>query len=323
MHPTIEVIIPTLCDTKRGPLLQRAIESVVSQDGVKAVPIVIVNGSRFDPAWIERLKQRSDIRLIQIPEPSLFAARRRAFESLHADFFATLDDDDIFLPGALRRRLEPLQNDPRCDWVVTNGLFVTPDGERPYIPDIEATRRDPFGTLLDHCWLCSAGNLFRRSAVTADFFDATRSMDITYLAFRLLAEGKKVVFLDEPTFRYFYYPDSTSKQDSYNLPAAEAIRTMMDLPVPAWVRRGLAGKYRRAMHDVASYHCCRGEMGRAWQAHLRSLTGVPEFFRFLFFTRLLLAGSLRSVTGAGRTAVPADRLHSSAGTHPFPGPETR
>jgi glycosyltransferase involved in cell wall biosynthesis len=323
MLPTIEVIIPTLCDAKRGPLLQRAIESVVSQDGVTAVPIVVVNGSRFDPAWVDRLKQRSDIRFIQIPEPSLFAARRRAFESLRADFFATLDDDDIFLPGALKRRLEPLQADPSCDWVVTNGAFVTPDGERSYIPDIDATRRDPFGTLLDHCWLCSAGNLFRRSAMTADFFDATRSMDITYMAFRLLAEGKKVVFLDDSTFRYFYYPDSTSKQDFYNLPAAEAIRRMMDLPVPAWVRRGLAGKYRRAMHDVASYHCCRGEMGPAWQAHRRSLAGVPEFFRFLSFTRLLIAGSIRSMTRTGRAASPDRPLHASAGTQPLSGPDAR
>src|SRR4051812_40745209 len=48
MLPTIEVIIPTLCDTKRGPLLLRAIDSVVSQDGVLGLPVVVVNGSRFD-----------------------------------------------------------------------------------------------------------------------------------------------------------------------------------------------------------------------------------------------------------------------------------
>jgi glycosyltransferase involved in cell wall biosynthesis len=297
MLPTIEVIIPTLCDSKRGPLLLRAIDSVVSQDGVHGLPVVVVNGSRFDPAYLDRLRQRSDIRLIQIPEPSLFLARRRGFDALRGEVFAILDDDDIFLPGALKRRLEVLQTDPTCDWVVTNGVFVAPNGEQPFIPDIEAARRDPFGTLLDHCWLCSAGNLFRRSAVAADIFDATRSMDLTYIAFRLLAEGRKVVFVDDSTFRYFYYPDSTSKQDDYNLPAAEAIQTMMALPVPGWVRRGLAGKYRRAMHDIASYHYCRGEMGSAWQAHLRSLGGVPEFFRYAAFTRKLLVGPDRAAAG--------------------------
>lgn len=290
MLPTIEVIIPTLCDTKRGPLLLRAIDSVVAQEGVHGLPVVALNGSRFDPAYLERLKQRSDIRLIQIPEPSLFLARRRAFESLRGDVFAILDDDDVFLPGALKRRLEALQANPGYDWVVTNGVFVAPDGEQPFIPDVEAARRDPFGTLLDHCWLCSAGNLFRRSAVAADIFDATRSMDLTYIAFRLLAEGHKVLFLEDSTFRYFYYPDSTSKQDSYNLPAAEAIATMIALPLPGWVRRGLAAKYRRAMHDMASHYLGKGQIIKAWAAHLRSLAGMPEFFRYLVFTRKLLAG---------------------------------
>lgn len=290
MKESIEVIIPTLCDSKRGPLLLRAIESVVSQEGVTATPVVVVNGARFDPATVTLLKARTDIRLIQIPEPSLFLARRIAFESVRSAYFAMLDDDDIFLPGALAKRLAALQADPAADWVVSNGVYVWPDREVPYIHDIAAARADPFGTLLEYCWLCSGGNLFRTAAVSADIFDAVRSMDLTYIAFRLLAEGKKVVFLDDLTFRYFYYPDSTSKQSFYNLPEADAIRIMMDLPVPGWVRRGLARKYRRAMHDMATYHLRRGATGAAWMAHLRSMAGLPELFHYAAFTRKLLFG---------------------------------
>lgn len=293
MRESIEIIIPTLADAKRGPLLLRAIDSVVSQEGVAALPVVVVNGTRYDPATVARLMARTDIRLIQIPEPSLFRARRTAFETVRSAYFAILDDDDVFLPGALAKRLAILRADPTVDWVVSDGIFVTPDGEIPYIPDIGATRRDPYGTLLDHCWLCSAGNLFRTAIFTPDVFDNVRSMDITYMAFRLLAEGRKVAFLDEPTFRYFFYPDSTSKQDSYNLPAAEAIRVMMGLPVPGWVRRGLARKYRRAMHDVASYNHRHGLMREAWSAHLKSLAGLPELFRYLGYTRKLLAAPPR------------------------------
>jgi glycosyltransferase involved in cell wall biosynthesis len=299
MRERIDVIIPTLCDSKRGPLLVRAIESVVSQDGVHAVPVVVVNGARFDPATLDALKRRSDIRLIQIPDPSLFLARRAAFETIRTEYFATLDDDDLFLPGALARRLEAFQSGDRVDWVVTNGLLVRPDGEEPFIPDMEAVRRDPFGTLLDYCWLCSAGNLFRTSAFSADMFDTIRSMDITYIALRLLAEGKKVRFVDDQTFKYFFYHDSTSKQDFYNLPAAQAIRAMMDLPTPGWVRRALAGKYRRAMHDVASYHYRHGQMRDAWLAHLRSLAGLPELFRYAAFTRRLLTAPAKSPSTAG------------------------
>jgi glycosyltransferase involved in cell wall biosynthesis len=296
MPERIDVIIPTLCDAKRGPLLLRAIESIVSQQGVEAVPVVAVNGNRFDPPTLARLSQRSDIRLIQIPDPSLFRARRAAFETIRSKYFATLDDDDVFLPGALATRLAAIESEPGIDWVVTNGVFVGTEGETPYIPDIAKTQRNPYGTLLDHCWLCSAGNLFRTSAVAPDIFDAIRSMDLTYIAFRLLAERKRIKFVDASTFRYFFYPDSTSKQDYYKLPAAEAIRVMMDLSVPRWVRRGLAGKYRRAMHDVASYHYRHGRMRDAWLAHLQSLRGLPEFLQYAAFTRRLLAGPVVATT---------------------------
>lgn len=302
MPEPIDVIIPTMCDSKRGPLLLRAIDSVVSQEGVAATPVVAVNGTRFDPSFLAQLKSRTDIRLLILPEPGLFQARRAAFETIRTKYFAILDDDDIFLPGALARRLAAIESAPGIDWVVTNGAFVKPDGDEPYIPDVAAVRRNPLGTLLDHCWLCSAGNLFRTAAVPAGIFDATRSMDLTYIAFRLLAEGRKVHFVEDWTFKYFFYPDSTSKQDHYNLPAAQAIRTMMALPLPGWVRRGLAGKYRRGMHDVASYHCARGQMRDAWRAHLRSLAGFPELFRYAAFTRKLIAGSLRPQAAPDRAS---------------------
>jgi glycosyltransferase involved in cell wall biosynthesis len=293
----IDVIIPTICDQQRGPLLMRAIAHVLSQEGVAARPIVVVNGGRVDPGTFAALEARRDVHLIRIEKGNLFLARRTGFEAVRSEFFAIHDDDDILLPGALARRLKAFRDDPGVDWVASDGIFVWPDREVPYIPSVEAVRRDPFGTLLDHCWLCSAGNLFRTAAIPAGVFDGVPSMDITYIALRLLAEGKKLALIDEPTFKYFYYPNSLSKQDYYNLAAPEAIRTMMALPVPAWVRRGLAGKYRRAMHDVAGHAWMRGALREAWLAHLRSIAGFPEFFRFLSFTRKLLLP-------AGRPAAP-------------------
>jgi glycosyltransferase involved in cell wall biosynthesis len=288
MPPSVEVIIPTLCGLKKAHLLKRAIDNIVAQEGVKAVPIVVVNGARFDPALLAQLKARSDIRLIQLEAGGLFQARRVGCEAVRTEFFAIHDDDDILLPGALARRLDVFRTDEKTDWVVTNGTFVWPDREEPFIPDVAAVRRDPYGTLLDHCWLCSAGNLFRTFAITPDIFDAVRSMDLTYIAFRLLAEGKKLALIDEATFKYFYYPDSLSKENEYNLQAAKAIHAMMQLRVPGWVRRGLGRKYRRAMHDVASHYCGRGAVREAWAAHLRSVAGLPEFFHYIAFTRKLL-----------------------------------
>jgi glycosyltransferase involved in cell wall biosynthesis len=293
----IDVIIPTICDQQRGPLLMRAIEHVVSQEGVAARPIVVVNGSRVDAAAFAQLQVRSDIHLIRIEQGSLFLARRTGFETVRTEFFAIHDDDDFLLPGALARRLKAFRDEPKVDWVTANGIFVRDGRESPFIASMDAVRRDPYGTLLDYCWLCSAGNLFRTAAMPRDLFDAVHSMDITYIALRLLSDGKMPALVDVPTFKYFYYPTSLSKQDHYNLAAAASIRTMMALPVPGWVRRGLASKYRRAMHDMAAHAWKRGAMGEAWAAHLRSLAGLPEFFHYAAFTRKLLSGADSAAPG--------------------------
>jgi glycosyltransferase involved in cell wall biosynthesis len=288
MLPAIDIIIATTAEAKRADLLVRAIDHIVSQEGVRARPIVVVNGSRFDPALVARLKARTDILFMQRAEGNLFLARRAGFEVAASEFFGIHDDDDFLLPGALAKRLAAISGNDKVDWVVSDGIFVWPDREVPFIPSIEQLRRDPYGMLLDYCWLCSAGNLFRRSAITADLFDSVPSMEITYIAFRLLAEGRMPAIVEEPTFKYFFYPDSLSKKDHYNLPAAQAIHTMMHLPVPAWVRRKLAQKYRQAMHNIADHHFARGQHREAWAAHLRSLAGLPEFFRYFAFTRKLL-----------------------------------
>lgn len=297
MVEQIDVIIPTRCDLARRELLLRAIDCVLAQDGVAARPIVVVNGSRYLPELVEQLKARSDIALIQIDAASVFAARRAGFAAVRSEFFAILDDDDVFLPGALALRLGAMRADRSVDWVVSNGIFVSPDGPVPYIPNLDEVRRDPYGTLLEYCWLCSAGNLFRTSAVQPDIFDAVRSMEITYIAFRLLTEGRKPAFLDEQTFKYFYYPDSLSKMVSYNLFAYETIDAMHRLPSPARVKRGLARKYRRAMHDLSDYRQSCGEMRAAWAAHLRSLSGYPECLLYAGYTRKLVSGALRAAAG--------------------------
>jgi glycosyltransferase involved in cell wall biosynthesis len=305
MAERIDVIIPTRCDLPRRDLLLRAIDCVIGQEGVEARPIVVVNGPRYLPDLVEQLRARTDMALVQIDAPSVFAARRAGFAEVRSEYFAILDDDDLFLPGSLARRLDALRADRSADWVVSNGIFVSPDGLVPYIPDLDAVRRDPYGTLLEYCWLCSAGNLFRTSVFKPDIFDAVRSMEITYIAFRLLAEGRRPVFLDEQTFKYFYYPDSLSKMASYTLLAYETIDTMQRLPLPGWVRSRLAQKYRRAMHDLSDYQHNRGEVRAAWMSHLRSMAGRPECFRYAGFTRKLVRSTLRvALGGSAQVAQP-------------------
>ena len=297
MLPQIDVIIPTQCDAPRRELLLRAIDCVVGQEGVAGRPIVVVNGARYLPELVGQLRARTDMVVIQRDEPGVFGARRAGFAAVRSEYFAILDDDDLLLPGALGRRLAALQADASADWAVSQGIFVMPDRSVPYIGDLAAVRRNPLGTLVEYCWLCSAGNLFRTAAVQADMFDAVRSMEITYLAFRLLAEGRRPAFLDEPTFKYFYYPDSLSKAASYTQFAYETIEAVRHLPLPPSVRSGLARKYRRAMHDLADFRLGCGDVSGAWRAHVRSMSGFPEVLSFAGYSRRLISRTFQHALG--------------------------
>ena len=119
MTATVEVLIPTLCSAERRASIERAIQSVLDQTACIVTPVIVINGSRFDAKLRQALERRPDIRVHYLEEPNLFAARRFARQSVTADFYCWLDDDDVYLPGAIKRRLEALLADASLDAVVS------------------------------------------------------------------------------------------------------------------------------------------------------------------------------------------------------------
>jgi len=290
--PVISVLMVTLCQTERRDVLLRAVESIVSQEGVNATPVIVVNGNRYDPSLLAALKRRQDVRVIYQEKPSIFFARRLARESIDSPYFAMIDDDDEFLPNGLKTLLDSLRMDPQAATAVGNGLVVAPDGITPAHTDVDAIRRDPIASLMERNWLATAGGLFRTEAVTPDYFNTTlQTNDLTYLAFRLALE-KRIVFVEEMTFRKTYSPDSISLTDDWNLRALGTLKIMLDRPMPTRVRRLLRIKVGRTLHGFSEYHRRRREPGPAWRMHLRSLVEPSGFRRYGLYTRKLLAASL-------------------------------
>ena len=145
----ISVLMVTLCQSERRQVLLRAIDSIIGQEGVKAVPVIVVNGDRYDPSLLDELKQRPDISVLYQREASIFLARRLARESIDSAFFSMIDDDDEYLPGGLATRLDVLRADPRAAAIIGNGLVVAPDGTTPLLADVVAIRRDPIAALME------------------------------------------------------------------------------------------------------------------------------------------------------------------------------
>lgn len=297
-EPPVEVLIVTLCEARRRTSLRRAVETTLAQQGVRASLIVVVNGERFDEQLFAALQRETGIRVCYQKEPSIFLARRLARERVTAPFFAFLDDDDYLLPGALRTRVEALVLDPTADVVVSNGFEVGRDTESLILQDIEDIRRDPLLRLMQSNWLATASALFRAESIPADFFDVTiRSMDMTYLAFRL-ALGKKVLFIDEPTYRKVYSPDSISLTEEWVLPALATQEKMLTFAMPRAVRRRLRRKCAATAHTIADIYRRRGHTGAAWRYHLRSLWEPWGLLRYAPYTRRLIALWVRQAIGS-------------------------
>jgi glycosyltransferase involved in cell wall biosynthesis len=169
-RPDVSIIIPTMARRERATSLARAIDTVVSQEGARGIPLVVVNGDAGAPQVLEQLRRRADVRLATSGEANLPRALHTGRTLVDTPYFAVLDDDDELLPGALRTRLDALDRAPHADVVVTNGFLAGAGRCVLNVDDFQPIRRDPLRMLLEHHWLPPCAGLFRTGTVTASFF---------------------------------------------------------------------------------------------------------------------------------------------------------
>jgi glycosyltransferase involved in cell wall biosynthesis len=294
----ISVIIATTCEKRREREIQRAVASVLDQEGVPVELILVVNGERFDPGLLQSLRENPRLRVEYRQQGSFPAALRHGREVIRGEYFAFLDDDDMYLPGALRIRLDGINDGSPVDWMCTNGFEERGGVGVPYMSaeEVAFTLRDPINAQYSVNWLGSSGALFRTTAIPPEFFDGvTKHYEWTWLTYVLLMAGKTVRFVDQPTFYKYDTPGSLSKDKSAD-PRVTELRLLELMkpgtPPPSWSR--LHEKIRGCLHSLASFHCDRGEVGPAWSYHWRSLM-EPGGWRYLLYTRKLVAASVRQM----------------------------
>src|SRR6187401_1224652 len=90
--PAVSVIITTF---NRSALVVEAIESVLSQD-FRDFELIVVNDGSTDDTRAVLAKYGERIRCIHQANAGLNAARNAAIEIARGEFFALLDDDDLW-----------------------------------------------------------------------------------------------------------------------------------------------------------------------------------------------------------------------------------
>lgn len=281
---TISVIVPTLAERNRSVSLLRAIDSILSQDGVKAIPIVVVNGNRFDQSLVERLRSLRGITLHMEVIGSLINALVVGRGLVKTPYFSFLDDDDEYLPHALQSRLDAMLRNREIDVVVSNGYRFDGEVRSASAQNISDARRDPLLALLDNNWLTSCGGLYRAERIPPEFFaDATKYAEWTYLGFKICL-SHRIAFVDKPCYVINDTEGSLSKSVNYNSALAGIMERVLALPLPPHVRRAVMRKYGSALHDLSSYYLEANERTKALQCHVKSLC-QPGGLRFLLYTR--------------------------------------
>ncbi len=286
----VSVIIPTLAEQRRFERLQRCIASIRDSSVKHCTIIAVVNGSRSSAEVVQWLRDQNDIRLIIEPTPSAPNAVRIGRNAVQTSFFSTLDDDDEYLPESTDRKLSALLSHPEADLLVTNGFNNWNGEDERFYTHLSRVTSDPLGTLFEANWLASCNALYRTERVPIAYFcDAHPFAEWTWLAYRLALDGKKIVTLDEPCFRYNCTPNSLSQSEVYTAAYPSLFKRMLDCKPPPQIRKLIQRRFSAVLHDRSAACLKSGDYRDALKAHMQSLL-LPGGLRYLSYTRRLIPG---------------------------------
>ena len=290
----VSVIVPTTGLRTRKDLLRRAIASVAGQEGVRAVPLVVLNGQEADPDVEPWLRSDPRVRMVVLKEASLPASLKAGRDAVDTPWFAELDDDDVLLPGALAARLRALADRPDYDVVVTNGYRRDAQGDVLHVESMDDVQKDPLRALIRQNWLLPGSWLCRSGSVDASLFEGVPDfLECTYIAIQF-ATRFRTLFLSEPTVAWYMdTPGSASRSPAYVRGGPLGLSRILELDLPPDVRASYCRRMSGALHCASDSHRREGRIADAWRHHFASLRW-PGGIKYLRYTaRLLLQPFLR------------------------------
>lgn len=230
----VSVILPTY---NRASFLSEAFASIAAQEHHAWELVVVDDGSTDDtPALLKRLAAACarPVRVIRQDNAGAYAARNAGLEHARGDAVAFFDSDDLWLPHHLKRCAQALARHPEVDWVfgacrmaeMESGHELAPstfyvngrpraflslrthaDGDLRVIEDDRATEVQIQRGL--YCGLQNSvirRSVFEHRRFWPDYFVVEDEMFVI----RLLAEGGRFAYFDNPHVVYRVHADNSS-----------------------------------------------------------------------------------------------------------------
>jgi glycosyltransferase involved in cell wall biosynthesis len=122
-NPLVSVIIPVY---NGGRFLRAALESVFAQTYREFEVIVVDDGSVDDSGVIAQ--SFAEVRYIHQTNQGVAAARNHGLEAARGEFFAFLDQDDLWTPDKLKLQVEYLLSRPDVGYTLTQQRYFLDPG---------------------------------------------------------------------------------------------------------------------------------------------------------------------------------------------------
>ena len=122
-QPLVSVIIPVYNGAR---FLHAALESVFAQTYRPFEVIVVDDGSVDDSGIIAQ--SFPEVRYIHQANQGVAAARNNGIEAARGEFYAFLDQDDLWKPEKLERQIDYLQSHPEIGYTLTQQQFFLEPG---------------------------------------------------------------------------------------------------------------------------------------------------------------------------------------------------
>jgi GT2 family glycosyltransferase len=275
----ISVVIPTL---GRIESLKNTLHSLEEQTLPRErFEVIVVDNSRQGEARevIENYISGSEIniRYCHEPVPGKSRAMKKGIREARGEFIAATDDDCLPSEGWLQATLDGFRNEPEDVYCITGKVLPLP-GSRTTdmytIVGLKRTRRKVYRGCLDRARAGTIGNgsnaTYRRRAFEEfGFFlyflgPGTRSQsgEETEFFYRLLKEGKKIVFI--PDSVVYHNPERSEKENRCK-------------------ERG--SQY--SLGIMYSYYLIRGDI-LAGLLFLLRLVGIPILSLFMYLRELII-----------------------------------